>query len=366
MNPFVCNKQIDLVDFEDLKLFMFKHDNLYDIAIPKARKNQSLAQYQEFIRQHGYPRSMVSPENVTSLSQARFGAFFIMHHLWQHGVDFTVLDIGSHIGDFSLKMGNCIRTFGQANRVIAFDPTEAGALMDYNIELNGLGKIVKHEDLAVSEFDGLMLFDYSPGFSDSAHIVRENYPETRGVSTRLHNFWCRSLRGKAVSIGKFLTLKLHKLTPAGARISSYNLIVRGVDILSYLEQHDRDEHLFVKIDIEGFDSVVINRLLQLLPTRLVSIIFEFAPSWSLGGFEQAGGYLRKLGGSFHLFDLFYSPNPTRFNLITPSEIGRFVDEVSQRAYGYTDVFLLDKRIAECDQLVHRLSSLVAEPDRMVL
>jgi FkbM family methyltransferase len=370
VNRWVCNEQIDLVDFDDLKLFMFKHDSLYDTAIPEARKNQSLPQYQQSTRQHGYPHSVVGPENVGKLSQARFGVYLFMHHLWQHGVDFTVLDIGSHIGEFGLKMGNCIRTFGKANRVIAFDPTEVGELVRYNIELNGLGDIVKHEDVAVSEFDGLVLFAYTPGLSDGAHIVRED-PGTKGAFSRLDNFWRnslkgKSLRGKAVSIGKVLRFKLHRLRPGSRRISSYNLIVRSVDILSYLEQHHYDQNLFVKIDIEGFDSVVVNRLLQLLPTRLVSIIFEFAPSWGLGGFDQARAYLERLCPSFHLFDLFYAPNPTRFKLITPAQIGRFVAEVAQREYGYTDVFLLDKRTPERDQLVHRLSSLTAEPDRIVL
>lgn len=43
MNYCACDKQIDLVDFEDLKLFMFKPDNLYNIVTPKERKNQSVA-----------------------------------------------------------------------------------------------------------------------------------------------------------------------------------------------------------------------------------------------------------------------------------------------------------------------------------
>jgi FkbM family methyltransferase len=370
VNPWVCNEQIDLVDFEGLKLFMFRHDSLYDTAIPEARKNQSLPQYQQFIRQHGYPPSVVGPENVGKLSQARFGVYLFMHHLWQQGVDFTVLDIGSHIGEFSLKMGNCIRTFGQANRVIAFEPTEVGELMRYSIELNGLGDIVKHEDVAVSESDGLMLFAYTPGFSDGAHIVRED-PRSKGGFAHLGNFWRnalkgKSLRGKAVSISKALKRVLRTFTPANRRIATRNLIVRSVDILSYLEQHHCDQNLFVKIDIEGFDSVVIDRLLQLLPTRLVSIIFEFAPNWGLGGVDEARAYLERLCLCFYLFDLFYASNPTRFNRIDPAEIDRFLAEVVAREFGYTDLFLLDKRTPECDQLLHRLSSLEAEPDRMVL
>jgi FkbM family methyltransferase len=366
MHSSPCNKQIDLVDFEDLKLFMFKHDNLYNIAIPDERKNQSLTKYQELIGRSGYSRSVVNPDNVASLSQARFGVYLFMHHLWQQRVPFTVLDIGSHIGDFSLKMGNCTRTFRQANQVIAFDPTEAGELMRYNIELNGLGDIVKHESLAVSEFGGLMLFEYTPGFSDSAHIARGGGPETKRFSSRLSNFWHRSPQGKAVSVARLLKTKFNRLTPASRRVVSYNRIVRSIDILTYCEEHHCDGNLFVKIDTEGFDQPVINRLLQLLPTRLLSVIFEFAPDWGFGGSEKAQAYLEGLFDSFHLFDLFYSPNPTRFKLINRSEIGPFIDEVCRRKYAYTDVFLLDKRIPECGQLVSRLSSLAAEPDRMIL
>ena len=125
MNRPMYNQEIDLVDFDGLKLFMFKHDSLYDTAIPNGRKNQSLQHYQQFIRQHGFPHSVVEPENIGRLSQARYGVYLFMHHLWQHGVDFMVLDIGSHVGEFSLKMGNCIRTFAQANRVIAFNPPKS-------------------------------------------------------------------------------------------------------------------------------------------------------------------------------------------------------------------------------------------------
>jgi FkbM family methyltransferase len=370
VNRWAPNEQIDLVDFEGLKLFMFKHDSLYDSAIAKERKDQSLAQYQQFTRQHGYPHSPVGPGNVGELSQARFGLYLFMHHLWEHRVDFTVLDIGSHIGEFSLKMGNCVRTFAQNNRVIAFEPTEIGELMRYSIELNGLGDIVKHEGVAVSGFDGLTLFTYTPGFSDGAHIQQEDSPEKGGFA-RLSYFWRKSMRGKSLKskvecVSKILRSKLRQLRPSGRRISSNTLIVRSVDILSYLERQHCDQNLFVKIDIEGLDSIVISRLLELLPTRLVSIVFEFAPTGVPGGPKQAEAYLEGLCQFFYVFDLFYVSNPTRFKLITPTEVRGFVVEVARREPGYTDVFLLDKRTPECGRLVHRLSSLEAEPDRMVL
>jgi FkbM family methyltransferase len=364
------NEEIDLVDFDGLKLFMFKHDYLYDHAIPQDRKNQSLHDYQQSVRQHGYPQSVVTPENVERLTLARYGVYVFLDHLWKHGVDFVVLDIGSHVGEFGLKMGNCIRAFARANRVIAFEPTAIGELVRYSIELNGLGGIVTHEDLAVSEFDGLTLFTYTPGYSDGGRIIRED-SRAQGGSGRLSHFWRQSMRGKSLKskiecVSKVLGSKLSRLAPGSRRISSSTLIVHSVDILSYLDQHHCDQDLFVKIDVEGSDSMIISRLLQLLPTRLVSIIFELAPTQVAGGLEQARSYLESLGESFHLFDLFYVPNPTRFKLIAPTEIRRFVTEVASREPGYTDVFMLDKRVPECDQLLRRLSSLGAEADRMVL
>jgi len=229
---------------------------------------------------------------------------------------------------------------------------------------------VKHEALAVSEFDGLMLFRYTPGYSDGGHIIQED-ARAQGACGRLSHFWRQSMRGKSPKskiecVSKVLRSKLSRLAPGSRRISSSTLIVQSVDVLSYLERNHCDQHLFAKIDVEGSDSVIINRLLKLLPTRLVSIIFEFAPTQVAGGFEQARSYLESLCESFHLFDLFYVSNPTRFNLIVPAAIRRFVAEVASREPGYTDLFLLDKRVPECDQILHRLSSLVAEPDRMIL
>lgn len=88
------------------------------------------------------------------------------------------------------------------------------------------------------------------------------------------------------------------------------ILLLKVYILSYLERNELSEDLFVKIDIEALDRIVIDRLLEALPDRLISIIFEFSPQ-SFGGFEDSIKYLDMLGQSYYLFDLFYSPNPTR-------------------------------------------------------
>ena len=75
MNELLTNKRIDLVDFDGLKLFMFKNDNLYNNFVTKQRKNQSLDQYFKAINEeHKYPTPTINyfnceenndPKNVT-------------------------------------------------------------------------------------------------------------------------------------------------------------------------------------------------------------------------------------------------------------------------------------------------------------
>jgi FkbM family methyltransferase len=365
MNPFLFNKKLDLVDFDDLKLFMFRDDNLYNIAVAENRKNQSLADYQKLVNEKGFPASLVTPQNIGEVSKSRFGVYLFVNHLWENKIDFTVLDIGSHIGDFSLKIGNFIRTFGNKNRVIAFDPTEAGALVNYNIELNGLSEIVHHEDLAVADYDGLMLFTHTPGFSDSARLAKEEKTAAATSNSRLNNFLQKPLDEKISALQRAISGKLNPSTQAQNVPPSFDFIVRGVDILNYLKAHSIDNNLFLKIDIEGFDTIVIDRLLKLLPDRLISMIFEFTPT-AYQSDEKALEYLQNLSNSFYLFDLYYSPNPTRFRIIESEKFTELLADVKQRKYAYTDIFALDKRTPDCEKIKKRLAELTETADEIVL
>lgn len=366
MNPFLLNKSIDLVDFDDLKLFMFKDDNLYNIAVADNRKNQSVEDYQKFVAQNGFPPAPLTPANIGDEQSARRGVYLFLYHLWQRDVSFTVLDIGSHIGDFSLKTGNFIRTFKKNNQVVSFDPTEAGALVGYNIKLNGLEAIVSHENLAVADFDGVMLFSYSPGFSDSSHLASRDAAPARRGKNRVEHFLQKSFKEKVESVRWNVTSRVNRIFRQAEEIPSYNLIVEGVDVINYLHEKKITGNLFVKLDIEGFDSVVINRLAELLPGRLIWLIFEFNVK-SFGGQESAAAYLGEMQNSFYLFDLFYSPNPTRFRLIESADkLREFVSDITERKYGYTDIFALDKRTPDCDALVGKLSGLTESADDMTL
>ena len=362
MHPWLLHRQIDLVAFEELCLFMFRDDNLYRIVVPENTKNQSLAAVTKRIREGGHPPSPVTPQNVECVTSARYGVFVFLHHLWQRRIPFTVLDIGSFVGTFGLKVASCARTFGEQTAVITFDPTEAGALINYNIELNGLSNWVRYEELAVAEADGLVMFDYRPGYSDSSSVRGER---AALVPTRRFRQKLRSLVEQP--LGSVTRHVRARLMEGGCRAGNRppvtcNFIGRSTNIRNYLLRNGIESDLFVKIDIEGLDPLVVDQLTALLPERRVSIVFEFAP----GHFERHDApqdLLAMISDKYHVFDIFYSPNPTRFRLIQPDQFSSLEADVRwKRRYGYTDLFLLDKRTPECAELVNRLASLRELPD----
>ena len=365
MDAFLVNKRIDLVDFDDLKLFMLEDDSLYAAAVPEIRKHQQVEDFQKSILAGGPTPSPVTADNVNQIKSSKHGVCVVMHHLWRNGVEFDVLDIGSHIGDFGLKAANFIRTHGKNSRVITFDPSEAGALVPYSIEINQLAGIAKHEMLAVSDLGGLALFQYRPGHSDEGVITGANQSAASLASTWIKRFQRLPWRQRMLAYLGLGFSALKRLVNSGRIVTSYSLIARCVDILDYLRRNQLEGSLFVKIDIEGHDPRVIDRLLNVLPERKLFIIFEFTPI-RFAGAEAAVEYLRKLSADFHLFDLYYCPNPTRFNRLDPDQLGLFTAEVGERRHGYTDVFMLDKRTPACETLLERLALLVREPDAQML
>jgi FkbM family methyltransferase len=365
MSPFLVNKRIDLVDFDGLKLFMLEDDNLYRSAVTENRKRQNLETYQKKISAENPPAPPITPGNMQRQISARHSVWVTMHYLWENGLNFDVLDIGSHIGDFGIKAGNFIRCCGQNSRVVTFDPSEPGALVPYSIELNGLEKIVKHEMLAVSDTSGLVLFQYRPGHSEEGAIVTENKDAAGLAAFWLKRFNQLPLRKRFAAYFGLGVSAMKRLLKSGKINTRYSLIARAVDVLEYLDQNQFESNLFVKVDIEGNDPRVIDRLLSLLTQRKLFFIFEFTPA-RFADQREAAAYLKKLSRDFLIFDLYYCPNPTRCTAILPDQIDAFTAEVAARPHGYTDVFLLDQRTPKCDQLVQRLSALSTEPDAIML
>lgn len=107
MDALLLNKKIDLVDFEGLKLFMFRDDNLYEKFIPAHRKNQSIENFYKVIdKKNKYSAPSINYSTCDGNTDPRSGLFIYFKHLLDHKIKFTVFDIGSHIGDFAIKCGH--------------------------------------------------------------------------------------------------------------------------------------------------------------------------------------------------------------------------------------------------------------------
>jgi FkbM family methyltransferase len=349
MNPFLYGKKLDLVDFGDIKLLMFRDDNLYENMVSEDRKNRDLHEHFIEVAKNGYSKSLAHPDNIQTTLDPRLGLFVYMRHLWKNNIDFTVLDIGSHIGDFSIKAASFARTFKKKPQIIAFDPTPAGALVEYNARINGVQDCVRHENLAISDINGLIKFRAVKGHSDSPSAFDKAPP--RGIKGKLDNFL--KSKNKIKTLANFFSRFFDKLTKGD---QSYEFIARSVRISDYLKDNGITGNLFVKIDIEGLDACVIRDLQKRSESNLVAIVMEFAPG-DFPSLEAAAGMLRELGSSFIIYDIFYSPNPVLFERVNQGTEDGFAQKIDKkREYRYTDLLLIPKTTPELDPLLKRLDS----------
>jgi hypothetical protein len=129
----------------------------------------------------------------------------------------------------------------------------------------------------------------------------------------------------------------------------------------YLQQNSISNHLFVKIDVEGYDEELVRNIIPEKKNRLISFITELHVD------AHSHIFLEELSKDFYIFDLYYCPNPTRFTMIPPEKFSHFIDkELKSREFGYTDLFVLDKNTPDIDILVEKLMLLKPRKDEMVL
>lgn len=353
MNSLLSNRKIDVVDFDGLKLFMFKNDNLYDNFIPKHRKDQSLDQYIKSVNEaRRYPTPSINYRNCEQDNDPRNGLFIYFKHLLDQNVEFTVLDIGSHVGDFAIKCGHFFRDAGKDINVISFDPSPAGMLVPFNIEINGLTAYNKHEPLAVTERNGFYIFHFKERDTDSAKL---SISKQMDIWQKVKFYWNSSLKLK-LKVGRKLFTSVLR-----ARQKSFDLIVKGISLENYLTDNGINHSLFAKVDVEGYDEILVRELIRLKKDKLISIITELHVD------ANSLSFLDEITSHFFIFDLFYCPNPTRFKMIAPENFADFVNrDLKNREFGYTDLFLLDKNTPDVVSLVKKLTSLRSRKDEMVL
>ena len=352
----VFDREVDLVDFEDVQILLFKDDNLYNLEISEKRKGRSVLDWQRRLETEGFVPSALNLVSVSSVQSARYTLSLVAVHLWKLGIPFSILDIGAFVGDFSLRMGNLARTFGQSTPIHAFDPTEAGSLIPFNIALNRLGDIVRHENVAISDVDGVLVLNATRGMSDA----------TATPSKGKHHFSIGTLLeffAKTQRKGAFLQKLAGYLVPK----KKHSLVVPSVQLETWFAQQQMKGSIFAKVDIEGLDALVMKSLRTLtLGAHLVSVT-EFNP-FSFDSLETAGDWLREWNKDFMIFDIWYSPNPCFCRHISLEQgTEDFIHEIAwKRIFNYTDLLLLPRSLPELNALTERLVSLQEEKLEYIL
>ncbi|HEY1687063.1 MAG TPA: FkbM family methyltransferase [Tepidisphaeraceae bacterium] len=310
-NRFCCQEGIDLVNFGDYRGFMLVEDNLYKITVPEDRKHFPIEKHYAICRQEGFSRSPVNRENIAQFTDSKWGIYIILDHLIRHGINPTFLDVGSFVGDVGMRYGNYFRTIHHAGQVYCFDPSLAGELIPYNIRLNGLEDFVTWIPRAVSDVEGFITFFQRQGHSDSA----------------------------SASMGG----------------SQANTIVESLCLSHFIADH-AIQSAFIKLDTENLEQRIMADVAGFLKSSVNAIGFEFHAH--LTGMHPV---INQLLSTHVLFDIGYLPKPFCFRPITPETIAPFVQSISRRKYGYTDILAISRNTPKLGELSARLGQLTERP-----
>lgn len=308
------NTDVDFLNFGDVKLFMPKGDNLYNLYDPRMRGASLLDHYVSMTKDgHHYP---LSREQLRQTADPRYALYAYLQMLVEGGLAIDMLDVGAFVGVIGLRCANLARCFGYDVRVKLFDPSIAGSLIPYNIEVNHLQDFpVEHVPKAVSLMNGPMLFSSVPGHLDSAHVVKE---------------------GEA---GKTL-----------------NYIVRSTTFPEYFKSHPTDRHQIIKIDTEGMEPFLVQQLVNLSLPGGFSAIIELTPSAFAELGVDLGRFLAEISKTFDLFELYHFPLSTKVRHVELDTIAAFVREVQRYPHGHTDLLMTPHSLPDRSRRLARLKS----------
>lgn len=191
----------------------------------------------------------------------------------------TVLDIGANIGAHTLPLARCVAPHG---RVVAFEPTRyAYAKLRTNVGLNPeLAALIRTEQLMLTES-----------------------PETVLPAT-IYSSWPVSQSRRAEAHAKHQGVATDT---AGAR---------AVPLDQYLVESGINRVDFIKMDVDGYECIVLRGTLRTLRRDRPTLLMEIMPY----GLEEHGASLEELFTllnplGYRLFDLDGAPLPSDLSLI---------------------------------------------------
>ena len=191
----------------------------------------------KYIRsRHGILLRMNWKDSIFRSSYYGDSQFDLRHFLSGINIPFVFLDIGANQGVFSLIGGKN----PYCRQVLAFEPmAKVYSLLQENIKINKLEKIITPYQLAISD---------NCGFSHIRFPAHNTGKATINVNNKFENATMEKIQ---TVDGKFL----EKIIP-------------------------RDGQIFIKIDVEGHEKIVINELMKINQSnRINGIFYEVDTRW---------------------------------------------------------------------------------------
>jgi FkbM family methyltransferase len=204
----------------------------------------------------------------------------------------VVLDIGAHVGSFSVVFGSCV---GENGKVIAFEPNPKtyNTLVE-NASNNPNFKIIPY-NLACTHEDGDFKFHYSD-------------PNVYGIGTN---------GGYFDGIEKGDEIK---------QFHSYEVDVKGVNVHDFLVKlypNDIDNIKFIKTDTEGFDKEVLKTLRPIIEKNKPVLMVEAFRALTDTEIEDFYDTIKSFG--YEIYDVSPLDNKTDCTgPITKEEIAHYI------------------------------------------
>ncbi len=304
---------IDFVDLEEYCVFMFK-DDIYEQHVPDHQKNKSSYEFLKEVRRDGF-RKPKTPRLVAEIENAAAAFHCVAAFFWDKKIDFSVLDVGCHVGSFGLSMGSYFRSHGKKNRVFCIDPGSTRALVPKSIAINGLDDIVSFHEVAISDVNGPLFFFNTPRLTVNNSILQETYHEGHEI-------------------------------------------VMSSTLESFIAENKIKDSLFLKIDTEGIDYAIVKDIAAFAKTeeKVLAVIIEFAPRHIIGH-EEPTAFLAWLHEDYHLLDVTACPTPSAVTLVEEADFDTVVENARNSGGSFRDILAVSRTLPGAEDLVEKLASL---------
>jgi FkbM family methyltransferase len=265
---------IDFIRHGELGVFV-PQDSLYDYQAADV-KNQSV---DEFVRRRRTTANL--PSDCVD-----YWVDHAIRHCVSAGERPVILDIGGHVGLFSLEAAHLMRARHATGRIVCFEPGPTGPLIEASVAVNELQDLIEVRRTAISDRTGPALF-----------YKHDYYSQANALLRHMHH--------------------------------TYAELARTTDVRDILTEFAGADTLLVKIDTEGMEERIVRAAeAQLDPTRsFLQLEFGVDPHPR----QVILGFLTYLNQRYALFDL-----PRRQRL-TATDFPMLVDGLKDRPAGFTDI-----------------------------